>query len=743
MNTELYMENYRVDISKDISALLTFALDDLKDFSARSTTWSKTIVLPGTANNNKVFGHIFQVGQSNAANDLEDNVGYNFNASKAADIILFQDQMQTFKGVLRLLQINIYQGRPEYEVSLFGKLAGLNVALSSRLLENLDFSAYDHVFNTTNIIASWDNTPGSGYYYPLIDYGTYSTNKHDWDIRTFRPALYVRDYIDKMITEAGFRWSSDLFNNGRFKRLVVPHNQKKLQRSTSTFVTASVTSDKFVIDHDGDPEASPLDFSSMTWDTASTASNFTNLGPNIGWQYNQPGSINARIRVTVTGYVSAGTEGFTAYIGIAKNLTTSPIPPDWTVKFTEYITVTNSGGPPTPYTHTFDILINLAENDTFEVFAATPTGGGGGASYVMAVQSASLIVDSQSATLVDVNVGDTVGMNVILPKNVRQIDFLVSIVKLFNLYCWEDKHDSSLIYFKPYIEYYTTDNSYSADWSYKLNRDKAIKIKPMSELNAKKYEFKYKSDSDYYNELYRKRYGLGYGDYIFDSQFEFAEQTKAFELVFSATPLVGVVGEEKVWPTIFKRTGPDNAPVEENVDSNIRIMQSKKITGVASWDIKNASTVLSSVTDYGYAGHYDDPDAPTNDLNFGVVRELFFVLLTGAINVTQFNVYWSGYMAEITDKDSKLLTANFYLTPKDIYDLDFARYVYLDGVLFRLNKIKDYNASKPMDVVCELLKVNYTLYTETPVLEVEDYLLWTDDEPLLNDGDSPPYILYQ
>src|SRR5690349_11563377 len=107
MTTELYIENFRLDITNDISTLLTFGLDDLKDFSSRSTTFSKTIVLPGTANNNKLFGHIFQPGQTNIYNPAISNVGYNFNASKSADCIIFQDQLQTFTGVLRLMQINI------------------------------------------------------------------------------------------------------------------------------------------------------------------------------------------------------------------------------------------------------------------------------------------------------------------------------------------------------------------------------------------------------------------------------------------------------------------------------------------------------------------------------------------------------------------------------------------------------------------------------------------------------------
>ena len=67
-------------------------------------------------------------------------------------------------------------------------------------------------------------------------------------------------------------------------------------------------------------------------------------------------------------------------------------------------------------------------------------------------------------------------------------------------------------------------------------------------------------------------------------------------------------------------------------------------------------------------------------------------------------------MAEITDKDSKLLTATFKLTNSDIYNLDFGKFIYIDGSYFRLNKIIDWNASEPDLCQCELLKVIYPVY---------------------------------
>ena len=48
-------------------------------------------------------------------------------------------------------------------------------------------------------------------------------------------------------------------------------------------------------------------------------------------------------------------------------------------------------------------------------------------------------------------------------------------------------------------------------------------------------------------------------------------------------------------------------------------------------------------------------------------------------------------MAEITSKDSKLFTCYMRLTDIDVYNLDFSKLYYIDGVLFRLVKVEGYN----------------------------------------------------
>ena len=59
--TELYIENQYIDINEIFSMLLSKAVADVKDFGAKSTTFSKTVILPGSKRNNAAFGHIFSV----------------------------------------------------------------------------------------------------------------------------------------------------------------------------------------------------------------------------------------------------------------------------------------------------------------------------------------------------------------------------------------------------------------------------------------------------------------------------------------------------------------------------------------------------------------------------------------------------------------------------------------------------------------------------------------------------------
>jgi hypothetical protein len=685
---ELFIEGQPVSINENFSTLISYAIDDIREFGTKNTSFSKTIILPGDKRNNKLFGNIFDVSGANDYDPSLPNIGINFNAAVAASAYLFQDNIQIVKGIVQMLEIVTDNGFIEYEVFITGELGGFAAKMGNKKLEDLDFTANNHTYSIANITASWNNaSQGSGYYYPLIDYGNASPAKHNWIFKTFRPAMFAKEYIDKIFSLAEYTYDCALFDTNRFKSLIIPSNLKSVFTSSQDLIRVS-DPDPSTFTGIGFTPFDQVDFNTQQLAAAVTTSD------GITYTYNGAQTLQVQIQAILFGTY----RGSTDYVfGIYKNgaLIASDSAPASLFGSSFYKTIT------------FDLTLN--QYDYFYIAGQANSGFDINYELVYAPGSGFTLI-SASAELIQAGIGDTVDMNVNLPKNILQKDFISSIVKLFNLYIFEDPLNDKVLQIKPFIDFYS--GAASIDWSLKLDRSKSIKIKPMSELNARYYEFNFKDDSDYWNDLYKKRYNQNYGSLIYDSEYEFAKEVEKVEVIFAGTPLIGYSGEDKVYSTIFKRSGEVTGAGEESVDCTIRILLAKKITGVTSYNIldTDGTTNLGSQTAYGYAGHFDDPDAPSSDIQFGVPKELFYQVPSGSINVNQFNVYWSSYMAEITDKDSRLLTGTFKLDYKDIYSLDFSSFIYVDGIKFRLNKIEDFNATNEDTCKVELLKIINEVY---------------------------------
>ena len=93
--------------------LYTFKTDDITSPAAVKNSYSKTITLPGTPNNNKIFGEYW------AADRLTAN-GY--DASRKTPFTLYVDNEVYQTGYCRLTEINQNKNAVSYNVSLFGGL---------------------------------------------------------------------------------------------------------------------------------------------------------------------------------------------------------------------------------------------------------------------------------------------------------------------------------------------------------------------------------------------------------------------------------------------------------------------------------------------------------------------------------------------------------------------------------------------------------------------------------------------
>jgi hypothetical protein len=672
---ELYIENQKIDINESFSTILTLAIDDVKDFGAKNSTFSKTIILPGTKNNNKIFGNIFNINASNDYNPAIDNIGVNFNAAIAASSIIFADNMQVFKGIFRILEVIVDDGFIEYECAVFGELGGFIAALGTKKLEDLDMGIANIPWTNTNIASSWDTIAGSGVVFPLIDYGVSSTNKVDFDFKTFRPALFVKQYLTNIINTSGYTWDFPLLSTALFDRLIVPNNQLNLTSLSSIVFDADATAATY----------SSIQYARYT---IATLGSFTSNINNDTFTYTPASALETNI--------------YCAYSGIINTVTSTPTSVTFYLKKNSTIISQQTISVPTvPMPFGVTLSVNNITFNTGDTLKLEIT------SNVTQIQQfgGALTISSIVPTPVPISYGDSIVVNDTIPKGIFQKDFFSSICKMFNLYVFEDYATEKKLKITPFVTYY--EDATAIDWSLKVDRSKPMRIKPMSELNSRYYQFKYKQDNDFFAENYRKKFNENYGDFNYDSQYEFAKETTTVDLIFASSVMVQYVGTDKVYPAIYKLSNSNQA--EDKMDSIIRILQVKKISGVTSWAMKNGGTTLASYTTYGFCGHVDDPASSTFDLCFGVPRELNFSTTTYS-TANLFNTYWSSYMAEITDKDSRLLSCTMKLANKDVYQLDFSKLIYIDGVLYRLNKIEDYNASNEDTCKVELLKIINRIY---------------------------------
>ena len=679
ISTEIYIEGYKLDLLQDISTEFNYTIDDVKDFGSRNTSYSKTINISGTATNNKIFGFIFDLGNANFTDNTLPNVNYNFNASKSAQCRIFIDKVQIFKGTLRILEIVVDNKTIEYQCSVFGELGGFITALGNKRLsgntnidDDLDFSAYNHTYNITNIKASWDTIAGSGYYYPLIDYGNVSTDKVNFQVSAYRPALYVKEYIQKIFAGTDYTYTLDLLAGDQqlFDRLVIPHNQKTLTKTTGNLNVATRTTDLEI-----------TGTSAVAFDTI-TGSGLTVGGGGSTFTYSGSVSINLKMQYTFGGDSTSGT------FNIYKNSTIV-----YSSNFVGGFGIDEG----------FELLVNTGDVIIFRFTNTAPNRD----DPPVLLTEAQVSFFSDSFVPVPVNYNDSLVINDTIPRGVFQRDFFLSIVKMFNLYVYEDTWNDKKIIIKPYINFYADTSANALDWSNKIDRSKPLSIKPMSELNARYFNYKFKQDNDFYNENYTKKFNEGYGDRIYDTEYDFSKETDTLDVIFASSVLYQKVGTDKIYPAIYKVS--DNNTKENSMDCVIRILQAKKITGRTSHNILNGVSVVDTITTYGYGGHLNDPFTPTNDINFGAPFEIQYTATTfPTANV--FNAYHSNYIAEITSKDSKLLMCSALLNTVDINNLDFSKYIWIDGVLFRLNTVENFNPMEYNTTKISLLKVIETTY---------------------------------
>jgi hypothetical protein len=290
----------------------------------------------------------------------------------------------------------------------------------------------------------------------------------------------------------------------------------------------------------------------------------------------------------------------------------------------------------------------------------------------------------------DNSVNTPINMNQILSSQVKIKDFFLDIVKMFNLVVADNAVKPNDFIIEPREDYYNSRPKVN-DWTYILDNDSEIKIVPMSELDAKIYSYTYTQDDDYYNNQYYSDIKRIYGDSFFEVENDFSNETTELKLGFSPTPNAQLYIGDRVAPFFIDLN--DNQMTPRKVNTRILFyggLQSTNNTYILK-DFPNQSNTLgTNLNVYPYCGMWDDPFNPQYDLSFDNPYKTYYQTDQFPVH-TLIDKFHNSTFRQITNINSRLMEAFFYLTPKDISQFDFRDIILINNAYWRVNKIVDYN----------------------------------------------------
>ena len=717
-NVKIVLETGVLDVRQDVQFPLNFSVGDIRDISKRSGTFSKTIVLAGTDNNNQLLNHYYDVNISAGT----------FDITKLTKCQVVQNNVVILdNALLQLVNVNkqqltdAHEQVVNYEVLIKDTKAELFTTMNSKELNDLDFSDLDHFQTSAGIVATFNNTIADGYKY-VLPYST--TNTNNYHVRKMKPAIYAKLYFDRIFSNAGYTYQWDDIAQARFDKLLIPYNGDENVIDWNDF---KVKAEKvFTTAQPQSTNGSFIYYSNFITNWTETLDDQSIFNPTTG-VYTAPTDtdplasqsyefrFNVTYRLKYENYSASPVRPF-------ENLGFSPT--NGTFNFTPYLKATNNGTGGTNAN-----LTNISVNTYI------PSGTSYSSTYANAVlTSPTLVINTGDllkvkigmldyisnlsvrwgtsafvAARVDVNIdvlditmeivpnsntaviSGVLNMNQYVPQKIKQADFVKSIFQMYNLFADVDPAQPNNIILRHRDEYY--DNGAQKDWTYKLAKDREQNLEFLPDVTNKRLILTYKQDEDEPNQLYYQSTDEIYGqqEYIFDSEYVRDVDTK--ELIFSPTPIT---------ETSFGAIVPmidGQAP-----KTNIRILYDGGEQTCGSWNLVAHGTVGTfNITTYPAITHFDNANTPTFDINFGTCDFYYYNPAT-LTNNTLFNMYWRRTINQINV--GKMLTAFFKLDERDIHSLKLNDKIRIDNSWWNINKVMDYNAGLNQLTKVELISVD-------------------------------------
>lgn len=686
--TEIYIDDILIDLGQnDISIPLTYALVDIKNLNNRSGSKSKTIKVPRTAVNEKVFGCAFDI---NGQNQFDKYTKHSIRIEESREMI--------FNGLCQLIQAN----EQEIEFFCYKDLAKFKGISGTKTLQDLNLSDLQHVYDVT-IFDTWDgNYPiyvDPDYIYPVIDYGQLFSRTLPGtgeepiiNVIDLYPAVYLRRIIKQICTDNGYTLVTDFFDDPQMDAIVLPFCNENFVHSTVggiiEFGFIGYGTEQIVLDATTGTELVLINVEEYDelnqWDSSSLYE-FTAANAAVH-------AYNIELAITITNntvaiplYVLVEYFDGLTWTEIERVQVEAPTFP------TSLIQITGSQA----------LLAGDKLRFQFEKNDAA-------ADVVSTVLTCSIDPSQQG----NINEGEVVQLEPNLPP-IKHIDLFKWCYQMFNWVIDVDD-DNGVIYIDTDQSFYNLGET--KDMSEKLTLIPLPNIKYDDPTFGRKYDFRYTHEP---NDFYLRQLDgasesvsnilFGDGNLYLTTQ---GDATLIGKVGFSPTVIsasfTGGADAMEVPTIINTSVAPISAPVK-STKTTPRILIYAGATSVSTLTSGAQSSIITQNGSYSYIPFCYFQKRLYND---GVL-DLFDMNLSFEINYKPGD-YTTGNLIDRFYRDtiqnlsvSAQVDAYFNLNASDVSNIDFSVLWYIDyfNSYFRVNKIIDYLPARNQPTKVELIKV--------------------------------------
>ena len=689
----LNVSDVDLDLYQDEAVNLTIQFSDLEGINSPVGSFSQTFRVPGTQKNMDVFGPV----------NTSDPGSVNLKTKKAAE--LFSGSVSILRGFVQVKTVYLQkQHYSDIELVFFAGAVDLKAAVGDSLLSDLNLSAQNHVLNASNIQLSWGSSGiAPEIRYGLIDKGfNWSNTNPPWSSTDgleqgeLTPFIQAKVLFDAIMAEAGYTYDSTFFETtgeGNFDRIympcyngaISPESDGDEDNTIHVGLGADITgpTSTAVL-----PLLDTIDNARDASENWENASNFRYTAPFTGLY-----SMRIQVPHTITGthklevWVYKNGAEYQKIIDINSQAASGSV--EWV--YDGDGTGFPNGGP----------ALLLQTGDTLSI------------RYKLHSSNVTIFGDIPSTSTSDVtsyyntnleifNVVELSGQTITISENLpemKQIDFVLGLQKMFNLVFVPDKNRENHLLIEPYIDYMTGGTNKA--WNDLIDYDHDITLKPTTDIQAKKYEWTKTPGQDFVATAVQEQRGRVYGRYqVLEPDNDFATGDNVIEAPFAPYIVSLIPG------TPFQIYRSINASGQRIENPKPMLAYYGGLTdNFGGYYVKaDDGTTGSAATLFPYFSPFatDQPALADNQLQYGVERP-FVPMATPPIN-TLFVKYWSQYVTELYSEEARIMTLHVKLDRVELADFEFSDKIWMRGARWRVLRMS-YDANVEGLVKVECLKV--------------------------------------